>query len=156
MNDMYYDEYLSGYSHSPYSLNNHRNSYSDEYSSTTNNNRLDSFFSPIEGFSKGNMQTNIYKPYKLTNSQVPNTYNERQRLLLEVQKYEFAMWDLNLYLNTHPMDRNAMMLFDQYRNSYKKAKSDYESKYGGLCLENVETNAGYWPWNKSVWPWEGE
>ena len=156
MNDMYYDEHLSGYAYEPYSLNNRRNNYSDEYSLTTNNSRIDGFFSPVEGFSKGNMQTNIYKPYKLTNPQVPTTYNERQRLLLEVQKYEFAMWDLNLYLNTHPMDRNAMMLFDQYRNSYKKAKSDYEGKYGGLCLSNVETNAGYWPWNKSVWPWAGE
>ena len=156
MNDMYYDEHLSGYAYEPYSLNNRRNNYSDEYSLTTNNSRIDGFFSPVEGFSKGNMQTNIYKPYKLTNPQVPTTYNERQRLLLEVQKYEFAMWDLNLYLNTHPMDRNAMMLFDQYRNSYKKAKSDYEGKYGGLCLSNVETNAGYWPWNKSVWPWDGE
>ncbi len=153
MNDMYYDDCFNGYSYDRYQSKDYRNDYS---LMPVNNERMDTFFSPTEGFSKGNMQVNIYKPYKLTNPQNPQTYNERQKLLLEAQKYGFAMWDLNLYLNTHPMDRNVMMLFNQYRNSYKKAKSEYEEKYGALCLENVETNVGYWPWNKTVWPWDGE
>ena len=100
------------------------------------------------------MQANIYKPYKLTNPILPPVYSERQRMLLEVQKYSFAMWDLNLYLNTHPTDGNAMMLFDQYRTSYNKSVNDYESKYGPLHLESVNTNSGYWQWNKCPWPWE--
>ena len=109
-----------------------------------------------EGFAKGNMQANIYKPYKLTNPSVPPVYNERQRLLLDVQKYGFAMWDLNLYLNTHPTDRNTMMIFDQYRNAYKRAVEEYQSKYGALSVSDASTNGGYWSWNKCPWPWEGE
>lgn len=156
MNDMYCEDYFNGYLYEPYSSNNRQNGCQEQYSLVPSNNRVDGFFSTSEGFSKGNMQTNIYKPYKLTNPQLPVAYNERQRLLLEVQKYGFAMWDLNLYLNTHPMDRNVMMLFNQYRTLYKKAKKDYEEKYGAICLENVDANTGYWPWNKTIWPWEGE
>lgn len=136
-------------------LSSHGEVLENNYSSFDDN-RVDSFFNQNEGFAKGNMQANIYKPYKLTNPVLPQVYNERQRMLLEVQKYGFAMWDLNLYLNTHPMDRNVMMLFDQYRNAHKKAKEDYESKYGPLCLEHTPANSGYWLWNKSPWPWEGE
>ena len=174
MNNMYYNDYFNtGYPHDLYpikgsdyccdecnrnnasldSLSN--NSYSSNCSSISDD-RVDSFFNPNEGFAKGNMQANIYQPYKLTNPSLPVASNERERLLLEVQKYSFAMWDLNLYLNTHPTDRNIMMLFDQYRTSYKKAINDYENRYGPLHVENTSTNSGYWAWNRSPWPWEVE
>lgn len=169
MNDMYTNDYYnySNYCgdlmqkgqnlyYEPNYLDFDRSSSSCSECSSSSFDRVDSFFNPIEGFAKGNMQTNIYKPYKLTNPSMPPVYNERQRLLMEVQKYGFAMWDLNLYLNTHPTDRNVMMLFDQYRNAYKKAKQDYEERYGTLSLENTTANSGYWVWNKSPWPWEGE
>ena len=134
----------------------YRNSSMSSSSYSSSGNRVDSFYSPAEGFAKGNMQANIYKPYKLTNPPLPQAYNERQRMLLEIQKYGFAMWDLNLYLNTHPTDRNAMMLFDQYRNLYKKAVEDYQSRYDALSLKDVNSSGGYWSWNKCPWPWEGE
>lgn len=164
---MYCDNYFNyGMSYDPYSINNSQNSMcepfdrsnssSSSYSSLSSFDRVDSFYSPAEGFAKGNMQSNIYKPYKLTNPNLPPVYNERQRLLLEVQKYGFAMWDLNLYLNTHPTDRNVMMLFDQYRNAYKKAASDYQSKYEPLSVKDADANSNYWTWNRCPWPWEGE
>ena len=163
MNDMYYNDYFnSGYSYEPNPSYNGQNSMyescfrSSDYSSSSSDNRVDSFFNPTEGFAKGNMQSNIYKPYKLTNPNLPPVYNERQRMLLEVQKYGFAMWDLNLYLNTHPTDRNVMMLFEQYRNSYKKAVEDYQNKYGALSVKDASINSGYWSWNRCPWPWEGE
>ena len=129
MNNTYYDDYLNNVYYGAYPSKDRElkaPSYMDtqrtgeNHYSSLDDNRVDSFFTPSEGFAKGNMQTNIYKPYKLTNPSQPQVYNERQRMLLEVQKYGFAMWDLNLYLNTHPMDRNTMMLFDQYRNLYKR------------------------------------
>jgi len=163
MNDMYYNDYFnSGYSYEPYPSYSGQDSMcesccrSSDYSSSSSDNRVDSFFNPAEGFAKGNMQSNIYKPYKLTNPNLPPVYNERQRMLLEVQKYGFAMWDLNLYLNTHPTDRNVMMLFNQYRNSYKKAVEDYQNKYGALSVKDASSNSSYWSWNRSPWPWEGE
>ena len=171
MNDMYYNDYYnSGFSYEPYPINNNQHCYhgdfcrgsssssSMEVSSCSNcsssSSRVDTFFNPSEGFAKGNMQANTYKPYKLVNPSLPPVSNERERLLLDVQMYSFAMWDLNLYLNTHPTDKNAMMLFDNYRNSHRRAVNEYESKYGPLHLEKVNTNSASWEWNKSPWPWE--
>ena len=171
MNDMYCNDYCNqGFSYEPYPINyNHIGRYDDccrsssssssmsvssysDYSS--NSNRVDTFYNPAEGFAKGNMQANTYKPYKLVNPGLPTVSNDRERLLLEVQKFGFAMWDLNLYLNTHPTDKNVMMLFDQYRNSYKRAENEYESKYGPLELADTNINTASWEWNKSPWPWE--
>lgn len=161
MNDMYYNDcYNSEFMYEPYPINYNQCSTCEQNyrssSSSSSVDRVDSFYNPAEGFAKGNMQANIYQPYKLTNPNLPPVYNERQRMLLEVQKYNFAMWDLNLYLNTHPNDRNVMMLFEQNKVAYKRAKENYEMKFGPLCFENTSTNSGYWEWNKSPWPWEGE
>ena len=133
MNDMYYNDYFNTeFSYEHYPMNNSQNSMCESYcrassssgdsclsssSYSSSSERIDSFFNPAEGFAKGNMQANIYEPYKLKNPSLPQADTERERLLLEVQMYSFAMWDLNLYLNTHPTDRNVMRLFDQYRNS---------------------------------------
>ena len=166
MNDMYYNDYFnSGCMYESYPINDSRELMFEQYNRnnscsssncSSSSDRFDTFFNPAEGFAKGNMQSNIYQPYKLTNPMLPPVYNDKQRMLLEVQKYRFAMWDLNLYLNTHPTDRNVMMLFNQYRNAYKKAVEDYQNKYGALTVEDTDTNSGYWAWNKSPWPWEGE
>lgn len=172
MNDMYYNDYFnSDFMCNPYDVNYSQNKMCEQYdrsssssiehsssslSSSYSNDRIDSFFNPNEGFAKGNMQANLYKPYKLVDPNLPPVYNERQRLLMEVQKNGFALWDLNLYLNTHPTDRNVMMLFDKYRNSYKKAMELYQSKYGPLSVDDADINSGYWSWNKCPWPWEGE
>ena len=106
MNDMYCNDYFnSAFAYETYpmcserlGIDNHRSSSSSsDYMSSIS--RVDSFYSPSEGFAKGNIQANIYKPYKLENPTLPPVYNEKQRMLMEVQKNEFAMWDLNLYLN---------------------------------------------------------
>lgn len=160
MNDMYYNDYYGAhFSYEPYPItgtnyvNRSSSSSSSSYSSSSDD-RVDSFYNPAEGFAKGNMQSNIYKPYKLNNPVLPQADTERERLLLEIQMYSFAMWDLNLYLNTHPTDRNVIRMFDQYRNSYKKAKENYESRFGALHVDCVNANNGVWEWNSSPWPWE--
>ena len=169
MKDIYYSGYYNpDLSYDSYPINNNRpcyydNGYRSASSSTnvssclncaSNKEKVDTFYNPSEGFAKGNMQSNTYKPYKLVNPSLPQATNERERLLLDVQMYSFAMWDLNLYLNTHPTDRNAMSLFDNYRNSYRRAINEYENKYGSLNLDKVNINGQTWEWNKSPWPWE--
>ncbi len=164
MNNIYYDDYFNMGYEKPVNNQNlyygyvgqmdYRNISPLNYS--PNNVRENAFYTPNEGFAKGNMQTNTYSPYKLVNPKMPVANSERQKLLLEVQEYSFAMWDLNLYLNTHPTDTKAMSLFEQYRTLYNKALSDYENKYGSLNVGQTNTNSSYWPWNKEPWPWEVE
>ena len=39
---------------------------------------------------------------------------EKQNLLLELQKYHFAAYDMLLYLDTHPTDKKAFELFKDF------------------------------------------
>lgn len=79
--------------------------------------------------------------------------NERNRMLRNLSAIAFCMYDLQLFLNTHPSDANAIMLFSQYRQKYRTAAAEYERKYGPLTAENgVVDNS--WRWVRGPWPWE--
>ena len=62
------------------------------------------------------------------------------------QQAAFAAWDLRLYLNTHPNDREALALFRRLR-----AEAD-EPSYATTFLEDG-CDAG-WTWTEGPWPWE--
>jgi hypothetical protein len=76
----------------------------------------------------------------------------RQKLLDEVMAADFTCGDLHLYLNTHPYDQRALMI---YINSVQKAKylrDCYERMYGPITASAANTYP--WPWIKNPWPWE--
>ena len=81
---------------------------------------------------------------------------ERCAALYEISMVDFLLMDMKLYLDTHPTDRNVMIMFNQYRDSYNQALDAYKSKYGSMSLEDTSSTSGYWMWNKSPWPWEVE
>lgn len=61
------------------------------------------------------------------------------------QALAFTLWELRLYLNTHPCDKEALALF---RKLCKEACDDnYATAFLGDC-------AGGWDWVNCPWPWE--
>ena len=60
-----------------------------------------------------------------------------------------------LYLDTHPDDKRAFKMFQDLVACTKKAKSEYESKFGPL---SAYAAAGFdsFEWLNSPWPWEKE
>ena len=76
----------------------------------------------------------------------------RERMLKEVMAAGFTAFDLHLYLNTHPYDQRALMLFT---NSVQRAKiltDNFERMYGPLTPASA---TGFpWQWINSPWPWE--
>ncbi|AOT72209.1 spore coat protein CotJB [Geosporobacter ferrireducens] len=81
---------------------------------------------------------------------------ERVEMLRRIQEVEFACIDLNLYLDTHPTDKRALMDYNSYTYQLMMLKKQYESIYGPM------TNFGYaqsqypWAWIEDPWPWEIE
>lgn len=78
----------------------------------------------------------------------------REKLLLVIQKANFAMYDVKLYLDTHP---NCQEALDYYRNAKKikkKAWKEYTETFGPLSAEDV-VDQDYWNWASNPWPWEG-
>ena len=79
--------------------------------------------------------------------------HEKQMLLKAIQKYDFALYDLNLYLDTHPHSKEALQLFQKYKMMKQNTEDRYIKKYGPLTAQQSASNT---PWNcvEGPWPWE--
>ena len=114
----------------------------------------DQILEPYEGLMRGNMFANLYDPYKNYKPQELDPDNEREALLYQVMQYKFALIELNLYLDTHPNDRETVELYKKYLNIEKQMCDKYESMYGPLTTGSSNLDEGRWEWNNSPWPWE--
>jgi len=77
----------------------------------------------------------------------------QEQQLQWIDMVSFMMVDLTEYLDTHPNDTQAMALFNQYQNLYKKAMTEYAASYGPLSLAYA-TPDNSWSWGKQKNPWE--
>lgn len=68
----------------------------------------------------------------------------------QLSAVQFAMWDLHLYLDTHPDDLSALSLYKKYQEKNEKLTKEYEEKCGALYAEG---NPGV-TWLKNPWPWD--
>lgn len=117
-----------------------------------NNFRNDMLFSLEEGFNKGNLFKDIYKPYKNYIYKVV-VNNEKDHLLLLIQELTFKIKDLSLYLDLHPEDTK---MYDEFKNTIielNKYKEMYETKYNSLCLFSTLKYDSY-NWVNGPWPWD--
>lgn len=82
----------------------------------------------------------------------------RAVLLNKISKAGFALNDLALYLDTHPMDMNALKNYEFYQKKYEEFTMEYESKHGPLTrkIVNKSDNLNRWTWTDGPWPWERE
>ncbi len=63
------------------------------------------------------------------------------------QQAAFAAWEMRLYLNTHPNDKEALALFCKLCNEAE------EENYATTFLTD-ECCTNVWNWVKNPWPWE--
>ena len=75
------------------------------------------------------------------------------QLLQKVYETGFALDDIALYLDTHPMDTQAMAYYQYAKKANQEAVAAYEKVYGPLLINQV--NSGSWTWTVNPWPWEG-
>lgn len=110
---------------------------------------------PKEGWMRGNLFANLYDQYKNYKPMELDPKGERETLLYQVMQYKFALIELNLYLDTHPMDTEALNLYNKYLEIEKQMCKKYESMYAPLSLDSEDLENNNWKWIKSPWPWEG-
>ncbi len=112
----------------------------------------DRFYSAHEGFIRGNLFKDLYDPYKNYHVKdiIPN--NEKDSIILKIYELDFAINDLNLYLDIYSNDEEAFSLFKKYVEEYKKYCEVYEKNYGPLKL--IDCDASLYNWNKEPFPWE--
>jgi len=79
--------------------------------------------------------------------------DERMELLKKYNAYAFAAYDWNLYLDTHPNDKDAIAMFKKMVERAKELRGEYQAKYGPLTAE-ASNDSERWNWIDNPWPWD--
>ncbi|MDD2489705.1 MAG: spore coat protein CotJB [Bacilli bacterium] len=106
------------------------------------------------GFIRGNLFANLYEPYLRSEPFPLKPINQRESLLNKVREYDFALVELDLFLDNHPNDQEKIQLYNQYLKQSKQARQEYEQRYGPLSLNSDWLNTYPWGWLTPPWPWE--
>lgn len=93
---------------------------------------------------------------------------DQKKLLKEITEISFTVNDLTLYLDTHPLDENALTSFKQAMEQRKQLLKTYAENFEPLTINCVcpdsnnktdsHTNyAGqkHFTWTDGPLPWEG-
>ena len=110
---------------------------------------------PYKAFVRGNSFENLYDPYKGYKPGEINPTSEREAMLNQWQQYSFILTDLNLFLDTHPNDREALGLYNKYLKIKNEIEKKYESAYGPITTSSENIGDNNWKWINGPWPWEG-
>lgn len=108
-----------------------------------------------EGFLRGNMFADEYKPYKNYTYKriIPKT--KKEELIVEIMELSFAINDLNLYLDLNPHDTKMLEVFNNLVEKSCQKEMEYVKNYGSL--EVIDNNSSdSFKWIKNPWPWESE
>ena len=87
----------------------------------------------------------------LMRGQQPN----KENLLAWIDQVSFAVNEMNLYLDTHPEDEEAMALFREKLKMRRKALETYARYFGPLTIDTANDNMSRsFEWVQQPWPWE--
>ena len=79
--------------------------------------------------------------------------NAREELLKKLSAYSFAEKEWNLYLDTHPKDREGRISHSRTADTATDLSTQFEEKFGPLTTMNV-TNTECFDWIEEPWPWD--
>ena len=108
-------------------------------------------YSIDEGFTKGNMFPDEYKPYKNYKVKQLKPSNKKEEKLYKIMALGFAITDLNLYLDLHPDNQEKYQKFKSLVKQKEILEEEYIKDYGPLKLNQVNGNTFNWV---SDFPWE--
>ncbi len=77
----------------------------------------------------------------------------KQKLMNHITLSSFGINDINLFLDTHPENKDAIKLYQQYRKIRDDAISKLTENYGPLTPYDSEDTAS-WTWIETPWPWQ--
>ena len=76
----------------------------------------------------------------------------RDDMLRELMALDFVAVDLQLFLNTHPDDEEALEKYNQTVIEANRLRSEYEKNYGPLTSFRSVSDFP-WQWEDDPWPW---
>lgn len=80
---------------------------------------------------------------------------EKEHMRRRVMAMDFAVYEVELYLDTHPEDMRAMEARKQYKLRRAELAAEYEKKYGPYAVTaNDVVTTNRWTWVDNPWPWD--
>jgi hypothetical protein len=79
----------------------------------------------------------------------------QHELMQKIQILGFVVHDTVLFLDTHPMDQDALSYYHHYNDMLKEAVAQYNATYGPMNSSSVMSKNN-WTWIEKPWPWEME
>lgn len=79
----------------------------------------------------------------------------KMELKREIASVHMMLEDLQLYLNTHPMDKNALAKRNSYVKQLKMLKEEYDRCFD-MINQDDSLSTFPWEWIEEPWPWEYE
>lgn len=80
---------------------------------------------------------------------------EKKKLLHYIDMVSFTVYDTQLFLDTHPDDKEALEYFDHYNRARNRAMNEYAARFGPLTISTAAGDRN-WQWATGPWPWEME
>lgn len=71
-----------------------------------------------------------------------------------IAAYKFALYDLGLYLDSHPCDPQALQLRCVYKERLANLIDEYEQHYGKYVVTMTDVEDCWTEWVKDPWPWD--
>lgn len=81
--------------------------------------------------------------------------NNACALKRRIGAYRFAVWEMTLYLDTHPDCTAALEKLREFQAITGRLVEEYEQQYGPLVLTSDDVPCERWSWVDGPWPWEG-
>lgn len=81
--------------------------------------------------------------------------NEKSELMMKLQQYDFMLYDLQLYLNSHPTCPEGREKFRKYLELKKDILRRLDECGIVVRAEKADTDS-CWNWIDDPWPWERE
>lgn len=80
--------------------------------------------------------------------------SKKTSLLNRIQVCDFALKEANLFLDTHPQNKEALDYFLKHKALREQAYNEYVSTYGPLTPLDYSGNGDWSSWTNNPWPWE--
>ena len=83
-----------------------------------------------------------------------NQNAERCKACRNIQTLGFTLYDLLLFLDTHPCDQDAQKRYFSCLEQYNKALAEYAEHFGPMNTSTVVPGCEQWEWVCTPFPWE--
>lgn len=79
----------------------------------------------------------------------------KENLLAWINQVSFAVNEMNLFLDTHPDDEEALTFFREKLGMRQEALKTYAQYYGPLTIDTADdAMSRSFEWVQQPWPWE--